>query len=277
MGMQKGLQSRDGENMELSQQLRSAQESSQYAEARSAELRDEVTSLKKTLRSEQHSRKHFQSDLEQLRHLANLDVQVLVAESDLKVEELQERETKLKQAKEETVRAMQELDNDYTAKFNTQRGKLQEFRERARKVMDDKDREIKSLLDKTKELQEQISSGRPMEKKIFDIAERQASNDRLRVHAEAEAAKMEHQLKEKDERLAKFRQGEASLKAQIRDLQSKSHRGEVDMEYVKNVVVKYMGMHHNSIGQEQLVPLIANLLEFTPDDIRAVREAHEQQ
>ena len=45
------------------------------------------------------------------------------------------------------------------------------------------------------------------------------------------------------------------------------------MEYVKNVVVKYMELHSN-LEQEKLVPLIANLLEFTPDDVRRVKQAH---
>ena len=113
-----------------------------------------------------------------------------------------------------------------------------------------------------------------MEKKIFDIAMQQAANDSKKQHLEDMNKKLASGMKEKDERLSQLRQREAALKAEIRDMKSKTQRSVVDMEYVKNVVVKYMVLH-NSIGQEQLVPLIGNLLEFTPEDARSVREAHE--
>jgi len=60
----------------------------------------------------------------------------------------------------------------------------------------------------------------------------------------------------------------------VRDLQSKTVRAGVDMEYVKNVVVKYIELH-NQNGQTQALGIIESVLEFTPEDVRKVRQALE--
>ena len=65
---------------------------------------------------------------------------------------------------------------------------------------------------------------------------------------------------------------ESTLKAQVRELEAKSQRAGVDIEYVKNVLVKYMELGV-SAGQKNMVPLIGGILEFTPDDIRRVHLA----
>lgn len=113
-----------------------------------------------------------------------------------------------------------------------------------------------------KDLQEQLESGRPMERKIFDIASRQASSTppltegllhmrAWQAHNEVEkqtlrdentkaAAELKVLIagdvttphgrdilvawKEKDKRLSTLRQSEAALKAQIRELTSSSQR-----------------------------------------------------
>merc|ERR1712070_1313811 len=107
-------------------------------------------------------------------------------------------------------------------------------------------------------------------------AQQQAAADRSVQVLHDDNAKLKITIKEKEERMAKMRHNEAALKAQVRDLQGKSQRSEVDMEYVKNVIIKYMEVRSID-GQEQLaqlLPLIGSLLEFTPDDIRKAREAH---
>ena len=73
------------------------------------------------------------------------------------------------------------------------------------------------------------------------------------------------------------RQTEAGLKAQVRELQSTTQRAGVDIEYAKNVIVKYMELNNNPAPdprQLQLLPLVENILEFTPEDVRLVRTAH---
>jgi len=265
------------QNLQLSSQVMSLTESAQYAESRAASLNEELQTFRKTLRTEQQARRSLQQQVEELRDLATAGTQVMQSEAKIQVENLEGHIATVTEQREKALADCKALDGDYTVKFNVQRAKLQEFRERARKVMDDKDKEIRSLLDKIKELQESIESGRPGERKIFEIANKQAENDNRCQQLQDSIHNLKEQVNQKNSRIDQLRQQEASLKAQVRDLQGSSQRASTDVEYIKNVVVKYMELHcidNADPRQLQLVPLIENLLEFTPEDVRKVRHAH---
>ena len=64
-----------------------------------------------------------------MRAMASGDaMQVLVEEGEKQMKDLKAKEAKMRQAREDAMAATKTLDADYTAKFNTQRGKLQVHR-----------------------------------------------------------------------------------------------------------------------------------------------------
>mmetsp|Transcript_28131 Transcript_28131/g.99964 ORF Transcript_28131/g.99964 Transcript_28131/m.99964 type:complete len:109 (-) Transcript_28131:92-418(-) len=79
--------------------------------------------------------------------------------------------------------------------------------------------------------------------------------------------------------MVKRRDGEVSdlqlqLAAAQRDVDAVKRadlRGGVNMEYVKNVILRYMTVPQNSSEQQTLIPVLATILQFTPEDVRALR------
>eukprot|EP00053_Salpingoeca_punica_P018099 m.176097 g.176097 ORF g.176097 m.176097 type:complete len:830 (+) comp17360_c0_seq1:57-2546(+) len=63
------------------------------------------------------------------------------------------------------------------------------------------------------------------------------------------------------------------LKEEVRRGERNAKRGEANLEYLKNVIVKYMS---ESITRDKLIPAIATILQFSPDELRAVQQTEEK-
>jgi len=60
------------------------------------------------------------------------------------------------------------------------------------------------------------------------------------------------------------------LKDEIRELQRATKRSTADMDYLKNIIVKYMETQEH----EKLLPVIASILQFAPEDIKIIQESN---
>eukprot|EP00656_Telonema_subtile_P008090 TRINITY_DN13794_c0_g1_i3.p1 TRINITY_DN13794_c0_g1~~TRINITY_DN13794_c0_g1_i3.p1 ORF type:complete len:462 (+),score=154.93 TRINITY_DN13794_c0_g1_i3:115-1500(+) len=265
---------KEAQSLEYHNALRKLGESVQYSDGRVSELSKELDLSKQALNSEQHSRASAATLVAELRQLADMDVALLRTRLAEERQEFSCELSRLRCELRETVSAAQTSEADVNEKLAIQRAKLQEFRERSKQLMDDKDVEVQRLLDKIAELQEDIRSGRPMERGIFQIAREQAANDRDHQVLKLQLQRAEAQLDEKGVQFKETKQREAALKAQVRELATQASRGEgVDMEYLKNVVVKYMQARNSEEQQKMMVSMLANMLHFTPEDLRVVHNA----
>jgi len=59
------------------------------------------------------------------------------------------------------------------------------------------------------------------------------------------------------------------LKNEIRELQRSINRGGANLEYLKNIVIKFA---ENSEEKEKLLPVIATILQFTPEESKRILE-----
>jgi len=58
-----------------------------------------------------------------------------------------------------------------------------------------------------------------------------------------------------------------TLKTEIRDLERQQKRSEIDVEYLKNVMVKYIEIQDH----EQMLPVISKILQFTPEEYKSLQ------
>eukprot|EP00658_Telonema_sp_P-2_P085226 TRINITY_DN9675_c0_g1_i12.p1 TRINITY_DN9675_c0_g1~~TRINITY_DN9675_c0_g1_i12.p1 ORF type:complete len:394 (-),score=106.17 TRINITY_DN9675_c0_g1_i12:222-1403(-) len=262
---------KESQSLEYHNALRKLGESAQYSEERVGDLTKQLDEIKQGWVSEQQARLQAESFVCELRELANMDV--LLLSTRLK-EERQEFSTDLSRLRcelRETVAGAQTNEADVNEKLAIQRAKLQEFRERSKVLMDEKDSEVERLVRKINELQEDIKSGRPLERGFFDIARAQAANEHDSLMLRDQLQQSQQELGDKCTYLQQVRQRESELKAEVRELTARVSRAEgLDMEYLKNVMVKYMQSRHAEEQQKMMIPLLAKMLHFTPEDHRAV-------
>jgi len=55
-----------------------------------------------------------------------------------------------------------------------------------------------------------------------------------------------------------------TLKNEIRELERQEKRSSIDVEYLKNVMVKYIEIQDH----EQMLPVISRILQFTPEELK---------
>lgn len=66
---------------------------------------------------------------------------------------------------------------------------------------------------------------------------------------------------------------EAALKREIRELERTKRRDGANLEYLKNIVLKYMETQEH----DKLMPVLTTLLQFSPEEVAKVQEARTAQ
>lgn len=140
----------------------------------------------------------------------------------------------------------------------------------ARNLLSEREADIKSLSTKLNQLQEEIDSGAPTERKILEIAKSQAQREHTHaVHADSlEVAFQALQTKvtHLDMQLGEMVLRNQTLEQQISQQKRYDSREGVNMDYLKNVIFKYMTFPIQAPERVSLVPVISMLLQFAPQE-----------
>jgi len=147
----------------------------------------------------------------------------------------------------------------------------------ARTLMSEKEEEARVLSAKVNELQTEINSGAPNERRIFELAsmqaKREATHSRYSDTREVAFQQLQNTLATKDLDLACAQQSYSDLVNEVIELRRTTRRESVNMDYLKNIVVQYMSFPAQSPERVSLVPVIAMLLQFSPEEINDVEKA----
>jgi len=94
-----------------------------------------------------------------------------------------------------------------------------------------------------------------------------------------EAAKqiddLQTQLKDGENTITLLRMQDETLKKEIRELERHKKREGANLEYLKNVTLKFMSTGDQE--QERLLPVLANLLQFSPEEIQNLTASKKSQ
>eukprot|EP01117_Protostelium_nocturnum_P015584 TRINITY_DN605_c0_g1_i2.p1 TRINITY_DN605_c0_g1~~TRINITY_DN605_c0_g1_i2.p1 ORF type:complete len:1117 (+),score=498.79 TRINITY_DN605_c0_g1_i2:150-3500(+) len=124
--------------------------------------------------------------------------------------------------------------------------------------------------------------------RFSDLEKAIAKNEKLLASSDAEKERLSKQLQSKEELEQKLRSDlkQAILKydevQRVIDLQKENQifqeeenkKPKYELKYVKNVVVKYLLAPPTEV--EKLLPVMGSILEFSNEDLKAVKDKHEQ-
>ncbi|KAI9311189.1 hypothetical protein BX666DRAFT_1998790 [Dichotomocladium elegans] len=96
-----------------------------------------------------------------------------------------------------------------------------------------------------------------------------ASASESRIDLEQKAKHLSIMLEESEERVAALRAQEKVLKDEIRKLDSFDRRQNLNIEYLKNVLLKFL----QSENKEFMVPVLAKLLLLDPSETEELRKS----
>lgn len=111
-----------------------------------------------------------------------------------------------------------------------------------------------------------------IERRIMELAQVQARRDETVHRLTVENGELKKKLLEAKRLLDKASDERVFLSDQIRRLQSSRQRGTVDIDYLKNVIVRYLQFENYPQQRKALVPVIATILHFNAQDHEAVNK-----
>ncbi|TMW63840.1 hypothetical protein Poli38472_002781 [Pythium oligandrum] len=223
-------------------------------------------------------------------------------EAESKVKDAMGEMTRMRSERDETARAMRELQQSVelersrmsqqldgqAAKYKTGLDIEKEaFRKELERVENEskqksklalhavleKEAEIERLSKRLAELEEDVRSGDADNRKIFEFAQLQANRE---MEARANAARiheLNHELNTARARIQELQLEQARHGEELAAMVQTQRREGVNMEYLKNVIVQYMSFTPGSSQQTRLVPVITTLLQFTAADIKEIKKA----
>jgi hypothetical protein len=106
------------------------------------------------------------------------------------------------------------------------------------------------------------------DEELLHFAQIQALRDEELSKARQQIQQLHSALHEADEMDRLHREQEKVLKEEIRELERAKKREGANLDYLKNIVLKYMLTDE----QQSLVPVLATILQFSPDELDMVKK-----
>ncbi|KAL3377801.1 hypothetical protein AABB24_003947 [Solanum stoloniferum] len=170
---------------------------------------------------------------------------------------------------------------------------LDSFRDLADKMIEEKDNEISRLLDDNENLRHKLqselfadhngnsntvydkqdplnSTTSDADQQILVLARQQAQREEELAQSQRHILALQEEIEELEHENRLHSQQEAKLKEELRNMDRSQKREGVDLTYLKNVILKLL-----ETGEvEALLPVVAMLLQFSPEEMRKCQQAY---
>lgn len=180
---------------------------------------------------------------------------------------------------------------DLTLQYRKLKEEHDSFRDLADRMLEEKDREISRLLNENKNIKRSLdlklkgggddthstalqkqdaSSISAAEQQILMLARQQAQREEELAQSQRHILALQEEIEELEHENRLHSQQVSMLKGELRSMDRAQKRDGVDMTYLKNVVLKLL-----ETGEvEALLPVVAMLLQFSPDEIQKCQQAY---
>ena len=146
----------------------------------------------------------------------------------------------------------------------------------AQKLIQEREAECASLRAANKVLQHEVDKGSLSDRKIFELAELQSNRESAQqIEIEVRDSALERLKKallERDWDLASAENTVHEVEAQVEELGRVKRREDVNMDYLKSIVVQYLSKPPGTSERAALLPVLATLLQFDANDYRLIEE-----
>ena len=204
------------------------------------------------------------------KELDNLNASIKAAEADRKAE-LEASNLAMRKKHEEEINHLEESHRQTVTRIREEEKKRSG---NARRLFEEKENQARALSDRLKVLEKESEEGKPSERRIIQLAKQQAAREATIKGFKDKIQALEEHIKDMDRRNELREVQEAHLKSIIRSHKASTRRNGVNMEYLKNVVYKYLCFDQGTTQSQSLLNVITTLLEFTKKErARVMRQS----
>jgi len=146
----------------------------------------------------------------------------------------------------------------------------------AQKILKEREAECIELRKTNKFLQNEVDKGSLSDRRIFELAAQQSNRETAAV-AEIEirdrlVARLTEKLEQRDGDLASAELIVEKAEGEVEALSRVHRRENVNMDYLKSIIVQYLSKPPGSSERTALLPVLATLLQFDEGDYKAIEE-----
>jgi hypothetical protein len=197
--------------------------------------------------------------------------------------EIAEARSATKRAVEALAVAHKGAEAKSTKTFESLQKELQSVRQQmarksaaAQKLLQEREAECAELRKANARLQQEVDKGSLSDRRIFELAAKQ-SNRESQQASEIEIRNktietMKTALLERDGELAHAEKKVLDVESQVEELCRVRRREDVNLDYLKDIVVKYLSLPPGSSERARLLPVLATLLQFNAHDYQTIEE-----
>jgi len=146
----------------------------------------------------------------------------------------------------------------------------------AQKLIQEREVECASLRATNKALQQEVDKGSLSDRKIFELAELQSNREsaqQIEIEVRDNAIeRLKKALLDRDWDLASAENTVQEVEAQVEELGRVKRREDVNMDYLKSIVVQYLSKPPGTSERAALLPVLATLLQFDANDYRLIED-----
>ena len=146
----------------------------------------------------------------------------------------------------------------------------------AQQLLQQREGECAELRKTNQALQNEVDKGSYSDRRIFELAAKQSSRESYQV-SEIEVRdsiidRLKEALLERDGDLASAEKHAHEVERQIEELFRIRRREDVNIDYLKSIVVQYLSLPAGSTERAGLLPVLATLLQFDDGDYRIIED-----
>ena len=144
----------------------------------------------------------------------------------------------------------------------------------AQRLLQQREAECNELRKTNKVLQNEVDKGSLSDRRIFELAAQQSNRESVAA-AEIElrdklVQRLAEKLESRDSELASAEYTVQKVEGQVEELCRVQRREDVNLDYLKSIVVQYLSKPPGSSERAALLPVLATLLQFDASDYEAI-------
>lgn len=133
--------------------------------------------------------------------------------------------------------------------------------------------QLLTLQQHNQQLQHDIQSGQPEERKMFEYAELQARRDESLNRLQQENRALKLRIEKLEAKVTKYRSERNFLNEQVKQHTRSTSRAHLNIDYLKSIVFRYLQFSNKPSERQALIPVIARLLQFSPQEMQMIQQA----
>lgn len=175
-------------------------------------------------------------------------------------------ERDLQITKEFAKKEIESLTAKHTQQLHDLKKEMVSMEIRLTEELEKKEEIIVQSTAKISELEIEMSDGKSTERQMMKLAKQQAQREKEMAANNQLITRLKAEIQEYERHRISANQLAVQLKEENAMLKAVARREGINIEYLRNVILKFMSFDISSVERSNLVQVIANLLEFSPEE-----------